>query len=602
MEISSIKDELILLANEELDKIKQGLPQDTIACLGLFVESVRVLDFIMLGQPGVSKSEKISFSVFDLNMIELGWNLATSILLKGGKCHGFPMRQSTHEFRKFTIGLLYQLGIIVQIKRTVDMINAGLVNVTKNGSTYTFSHAPEAKDQFLDELAFGALEKLEEKLQSSGSSYKSWELVDRKDIIDRFSRAGNFLAVKGNSDFASYKLNDIDQQMIPLIKQWDSGEYGIMMGYDSTPEIDNHFLAIASELIAEWRDEAGFSPNIKIGNIPSAAILVVGIFITSFHLKHIHFAQLTAKKDPAILIPQSLSIWNPSNELVNNIADFSGIDPGIVEEAIHSLTLKPDDTNFLEKYTTRFRPLLIDFGSGFLFRPISSVIRNPLHSVLAMIESRDPSLTDRFAFGREEWIRQYLYALFAGSRYQRVEGNIKIREGGLILTDIDAAIYDNLTGELALFQIKWQNFYTNDVNKLRSRAKNFVGEINRWTEKIELWLSKNDISFLVKSLQLKGATGKLTKSSIYLFGLGKNTARTRGYGYELNNKRIAIGTWAQFILNRTEIGPAPLVFSQLFLKLKEEESSKIKSKPLPVEIPFSNVTLSFKDIWSIVND
>jgi hypothetical protein len=70
----------------------------------------------------------------------------------------------------------------------------------------------------------------------------------------------------------------------------------------------------------------------------------------------------------------------------------------------------------------------------------------------------------------------------------------------------------------------------------------------------------------------------------------------------LNNNRIAVGTWAQFIRNRTEIGPAPLAFSKLFFKLKEEENSKVKSKPLPIKIPFNNVTLYFKDIWSIVNN
>lgn len=594
--------ELNLLASEELNKIKQGMPQDTITCLGLFVESVRVLDFIMLDQPGVQKSDKISISVFDLNMIEMGWNLASSMLLKAGNFYGFPMRQSTNDLRKQVIGLLYKLGIIVQIRRTAEMVKAGLVNVQKTGLTYTFSQTPEAKDQFLDELELGALDKLEEKLKSSRSTYKDWELVDRNTFEDVYCQIGNFMSVKYNSELASYKIEDIKSHMIPLIKQWDSGNHGIMIGYDSTPEIDNHFLAIAAELTAEWRDEAGIHPNTKIGHITAADIMAVATMIISFHIKHIYFAQLAAEKDPEILIPQSLSIWTPRHKLIKDITDFSGIDQVVTDEAIDAIILKPEDGDFLKKHTARFRPLLIDIGSGFVFRPVSCVLRNPLHSVFALLEARDPSLTERISRSREEWLRHYLYALFAGSRYQKVEGNINIRKDGKIITDIDAAIYDNLTGELALIQIKWQNFFTNDVKKLRSRAKNFVDEINRWVEKTESWICSKDISHVVKSLQLKGVTGKLSKSKIYLFGLAKNTARTHGYGYELSNKRIAVSTWAQFVRNRTEIGPASQVISKLFQNLKEEENAKVKCKPMPVRIPFANVILDFKDIWNIVND
>lgn len=602
MEIPPIYNELILLANTKLDNIKQSLPQDMITCLGLFVESVRVLDFMMLGQPGVPKSEKISLSIFDLNMIEMGWNLATSMLLKSGNICGFPMIQSTNDLRKRVMSLLYDLGVIVQLKRVAEMLKTGLVIVKKNGSTYTFSQVPEAKDQFLDELEGGALEKLYKKLKSSGTKYKGWELVDQKNIDDALWKVGNYMAVRFESELASHKVLDIDAYMIPLIKQWDSGNHGIMLGYDSTPDIDNHFLAIAAELTSEWRDEAGIHPNTRIGKISAAEVLEVAMIVISFHIKHIHFAQLASEKDKSILIPQSLSIWTPVNDLINDISEFSGINKEIVKAAINSITLKPEDVKFLEKHTSLFRPLLIDIGSGFVFRPVSCVMRNPLHSVYALLEYRDSSLVDRISNAREEWLRHYLYLMFAGTRYQRVEGNIKIRSGGEIITDIDATIYDNLTGELALIQIKWQNYFSNDVKKLTSRAKNFVSEIDKWTEKICIWVNDQEILHIIKSLKLKGATTKLTKSKIYLFGLSKNAARMKGYGFVQNNNRIAIGTWAQFARNRTEIGPAPLVISKLFNNLKEEENATVKCKPMPVIIPYENVTFDFKDLWSTIND
>ncbi|MBL0357698.1 MAG: hypothetical protein IPP72_12815 [Chitinophagaceae bacterium] len=307
-------------------------------------------------------------------------------------------------------------------------------------------------------------------------------------------------------------------------------------------------------------------------------------------------------KYPEILIPQSLSIWNPTNELIDDISNFTGINQDVVKEAMDAITLKPRDVKFLKKHTYRFRPLLIEIGTGFVLRPVSSILRNPLHSVYDLLESRDSGIGDRISGFREDWFRIYLNAMFAGTRYQKAEYNIKISKNGNWITDVDAFIYDNLTGELALIQIKWQNYFTNDVKKLRSKAKNFVTEINIWAEKMLNWIDCTDVSQIIKNFQLKNSGGKVTKSKIYLFGLAKSSARMQGYGYKLNNEKIAIGTWAQFARNRTEVGPAPLVISKLFQNLKEEENAKIQSKPIPIKISFAGITLDFKDIWSVTEE
>ena len=39
-----------------------------------------------------------------------------------------------------------------------------------------------------------------------------------------------------------------------------------------------------------------------------------------------------------------------------------------------------------------------------------------------------------------------------------------------MITDIDAAVFDVTTGELGLFQLKWQDFSSSDVAKQRSKA------------------------------------------------------------------------------------------------------------------------------------
>ena len=72
-----------------------------------------------------------------------------------------------------------------------------------------------------------------------------------------------------------------------------------------------------------------------------------------------------------------------------------------------------------------------------------------------------------------------------------------------------------------------------------------------------------------------------------------------GYGFNLDEKNIAIGTWAQFIRDRTEIGPVENVFSSIFQKLKEQEGDEIVTEAMPVEFKVSDVTLYYKDLWCI---
>jgi hypothetical protein len=56
------------------------------------------------------------------------------------------------------------------------------------------------------------------------------------------------------------------------------------------------------------------------------------------------------------------------------------------------------------------------------------------------------------------------------------------------LTDIDAAVLDRTTGDLALFQLKWQDFRGATTRQTISRAKNFVGQVQKWAENTTTWI------------------------------------------------------------------------------------------------------------------
>jgi hypothetical protein len=199
-------------------------------------------------------------------------------------------------------------------------------------------------------------------------------------------------------------------------------------------------------------------------------------------------------------------------------------------------------------------------------------------------------------------MRSEIYQIFQGTRYKRVDGNINLRDENRVLTDIDGAIFDNLTGELALFQLKWQDYFTNDVREMKSKASNLTNELDEWASKVDSWINKKGVSELIKALRLK-LHKEHSISSIYLFGVSRFYARTQGFGYAVKNQKLAIANWAQFLRVRYEIGPAERVFHKLFETLREKMNEEVPNpKPLPLTINVSGKSICFENVWNDFDD
>ena len=72
-------------------------------------------------------------------------------------------------------------------------------------------------------------------------------------------------------------------------------------------------------------------------------------------------------------------------------------------------------------------------------------------------EWKAPSIVRPIKDRREAMMVEDLNDLFPGTRYQKLTKPARIKRGSNPVTDIDGAILDMNTGELALFQLKWQD-------------------------------------------------------------------------------------------------------------------------------------------------
>ncbi|PWS27102.1 hypothetical protein DHW03_13945 [Pedobacter yonginense] len=598
-EVRNYCDELLGIANASISDVEEIVSTEPLTNFILFMEIVRVYD------SWTCSSEKLQWdgecSKQEYDVLGLGFNLAIYYFLKPIERSGFPLNESTEITRKFATSILYKLGCAVMIKRSVAMVEAGLLILEKKDNCFVFKNTKEMEYQFLDQMEFSQSNDLNTKInENSENQLNGWDFFELEDISKTFFQEGNFYSKNSKNNFSSFLLNDITTIMRPLINPWGTGK-GVFMGYGSSIDIEMHFLAVATELVGHWRVEAGFHLDAQIEGLSGADLCFIISLLVSFYLKHGHFAYIASKELPEINLPMSLPIWTPVEKMIEDTSALPSVDEQLVRKAFSILIFKPSEAIFLNAHTTKFVPLLIDIGNGFVLRPYSAIAYNPFFSLISLLEFRNPNTRHKLSLPRENWMREELYASFAGVRYQTIKGNIKLRVGKKIITDIDAVVFDNLTGELAIFQLKWQDFYFNDVKKLRSRASNLIHELEGWAIKTTAWISANGNSELARNLRLKIEKSR-PMSSIFLFAISRTKARMKGYGFSIKADNLAVCNWPQFSRNRFEVGPAEKVISTLFNNIKCQENEALKIKPFPVTFQFGESNLEYLDLYSHVEN
>ena len=193
-----------------------------------------------------------------------------------------------------------------------------------------------------------------------------------------------------------------------------------------------------------------------------------------------------------------------------------------------------------------------------------------------------------------------LYGLFQGDRFQRVKGQTKLRRNGQTVTDIDAAIFDNATGELVLLQLKWQDFSTSIVKAQRSKAKNFVDQVGTWGKRTALWIDQFGVHALCKSLKIKLPTGR-TPTAVHMWAIGRSAAHFKSYGYTVGPQVLAL-SWPQLVRLRHEVGPGVDVFSEITKRAALESDTPLRRAAMPYVLERKGVRVTFKDIWSTFYD
>ena len=80
------------------------------------------------------------------------------------------------------------------------------------------------------------------------------------------------------------------------------------MAYDAIPaipELDNHFLALATSFIIECRNVLSIDPTAKLGPPTGGELVAVAMSVASLHMKHVRFTAFASAHYKEIAIPRA---------------------------------------------------------------------------------------------------------------------------------------------------------------------------------------------------------------------------------------------------------------------------------------------------------
>jgi len=583
------------IADTELTKLKGSLPSSPEESFIVFLEIQRLMDVasvhLVLGH-----KEYIPSHQFDI--LRWGMNLATShLLVRQTTPDRVPLIRASAQVKEMAANTLWRFGAIALARRTADMVQHGFLLARYDDNVLSLRDSGRGPIQFMDHVEQEALSRIEEMLTKDPESPRGWTIVQPESMGDHLAAPGAFWSPRAKPAAARYTLEELEERMVPLIRPWQTTQAD-MMGYDASPDVDRHFFEDAILAMQDFHDAAGVHPGADFGKFSGANLLEVTTVLLSFLRKHVVFGLLARKHYPEISFTECFTTWTPRDELITTVCAATKLSRDKVSAIMKCLAITPEDAERLASHSTPVWPMFIDLGNGMLLRPVSAQLRNPLLSFQAIAQWRNPSARNGMAAAREAWFRAELYGVFGGARYACVPGNIVLRKGGKRLTDIDAIVFDRTNGELALFQLKWQDYSTNDIRELRSKTSNLSSEVDGWAERVMEWVQENSPEDVAKAFRLK-LVGPQRITAVFLFAVSRAVSRTHGYGFPLTSELISIASWPQFKRVRAQVGPVPRVISTLHEVLRAEEQLVLKKvTPIPVTIDMPGLRMSFENLWN----
>lgn len=298
------------------------------------------------------------------------------------------------------------------------------------------------------------------------------------------------------------------------------------MGYSNDIETEAYFNELAyldAKQTVEWDMFPGecLFNDIYYGDIVQSIIDFSG-----YSIKHMYCANALKALHPKLISENLFICISVEGDLVHLIASNQKIDIKNAKIILDTLSLTSNNRDYYNHTKASCAPLIKVSRQQYV-RSIWGFLDGAFEFALFRLHDSFPKDWDRNVNTRERTFKEHLYLLFDNDRFLCVPHTILIESDGQVSTDIDAAVIDKVTGEIALFQLKWQDPIGYSSFALKSKKNNYKEQTEKWINAVDKWIKNCNEAELASKLGIKKKY--VRKNRILLFVLGRHHGNYSGH-------------------------------------------------------------------------
>lgn len=459
--------------------------------LAAFLELAKCMDhsFVAASFLPAKGKQKLSFQKL-FKRFSIGWYDVIKLfnLTSDMAVIPFEIKGSTATISWANKTLIY-LGNIAYLKRVMKLSTQGFYEcVYKDSNTF----------RFINKDSSGVVELFEAQQQH----WLTQEKHNNADYLHRETIGSQFHQLLWDNVYSK------DSQFI---------------SYDTNTTLDTFFykegIAYASSCLAYDNYDSGSS----FGGIKYETYQQIVAYLIGLVLKHKAFCfKYQEKTGYGIVSPwDTYSRTVSFKDLFKDTQTFLSIHEDILKQVFSVIITTPQVVNDIPFPPGYAPPLLIKIGKDRLLVSMMGHLSNPFVYLNRCLKFGFKDDYAKAVNEREDLFRAELYELF-DDKLTKVDKNLNLREGKILITDIDAVIYDAVNNIILLIQLKWNDDWGTDMDQRRSMQNNYEHSIIKWIQAIDGYLSKFGLK---RILQNHSLTQIQSDAKVYKLVIGRHFSK-----------------------------------------------------------------------------
>lgn len=413
-----------------------------------------------------------------------------------------------------------------------------------------------------------------------------WNEYLEKEYVEYYSKVVAHMQ-KGKYEELQLQKDKILDKMSHTVFVWLDN----FMGYENDIDVEYYFNELAKLDLQQETEWDMFAEDDKFYDIDYSHYVETVADFAGYAIKHLYFASILLQSNPQLLLENLMYHCIESDKLIQLTEENRSLRTDDVLTLLSNFILNSRNKYLYESANVGCAPFVQISQKQYLFS-MAGILDHPFIFMLENIHRQNPKEWDANAMHREKLFKSQLYAIFeqSGPQYICIQNNIKlISSSGKIITDIDAAVIDEATGEIALFQLKWQDHTATSTRSLLSKAKNYSSKASEWVALTRDWIINSSLREISSRLGIKERF--IDKKKIYLFVLGR---RHGNYSSDkMINDGCAWAQWYQLIASLQHLKNSTAMISDLFEVIQNSSPFVQRYIERPVKYKYGKYTILY---------